>query len=57
LFGWRDGVIQHILDEFTIMVFDWMDVIIPIFYLVGGMKDERDENYYLIIFEVLLKIY
>jgi hypothetical protein len=39
------------------MVFDWMDVIIPIFYLVGGMTDERDENYYLIIFKVLLKIY
>jgi hypothetical protein len=32
------------------MVFDWMDGVIPIFLFGLRDEDERDYNYYLIIF-------
>jgi hypothetical protein len=36
------------------LIFDWMDKAIPVFLFDWRNKDEREENYYLIVFQIII---
>jgi hypothetical protein len=59
-FGWvstRDGAGSSLMSEMSSshLMFGWMDEVIPVFCKVWNThKDERGENYYLIVFQIII---